>query len=302
MNLGKRSADCRVDFVQFMHYFKAMLEMGAEISADMNLSLSPVVKRNILSFTGISRAMVCPYLSAKHGHPLAFWAERHTCWASWTDGNSPVLGFKAGIDSTAWIHTHHQNTKWNNQTSLLLSAPRSVLKNNCIRAHPCPKGTHSDLFVTHMKPGDDVFIPMDLLPPPPSLNPLAWVIVGPCEIIVAFNANGSPTHSLFSPGNRVLQRVEGPMSYCSAWTNLRLQGKWQRPAALSPLLSPSLHVSSVSLCLSARSDGHHAERLRLCHSCGVVKWLLMVLLWTEWQTAGFSCVTAEFDHGQLRLL
>lgn len=82
-----------------------------------------------------------------------------------------------------------------------------------------------------------------------SPNPWAWVIVRPCEIIVAFNANGSLAHSLFSPGNRVLQSVKGPMSYCSAWTNLRLRGKGQRHTALSSPMStimsplrPTVHL------------------------------------------------------------
>lgn len=104
-----------------------------------------------------------------------------------------------------------------------------------------------------------------------SLIPWAWVIVRPCEIIGAFNANGSPAHSLFSPGNRVLQSVMGPMSYCSAWTNLILRGKWQKPTALSPPLSPSLYVSSASLCPSEQADRHHTENSRLYHSCGVVR-------------------------------
>lgn len=104
-----------------------------------------------------------------------------------------------------------------------------------------------------------------------SLIPWAWVIVRPCEIIGAFNANGSPAHSLFSPGNRVLQSAKGPMSYCSARTNLRLWGKWQKPTALSPPLSPSLYVSFASLCPSGRGDSHHTENPRLYHSCAVVR-------------------------------
>lgn len=107
-----------------------------------------------------------------------------------------------------------------------------------------------------------------------STQPRAWVIVRPSQMIVAFNTNGSLAHSLSSPGNGVPQSVKGPLSYYSAWTNLR----WHKPTALSPPLSPCLYVCSPSLCPSALADRIHTERTRLYHSCGVVRQLVMGVL------------------------
>lgn len=62
------------------------------------------------------------------------------------------------------------------------------------------------------------------------------------------------------------------------------EGKWQKPTALSPPLSPSLYVCFASLRPSAQADWHHTENLRLYHSCGVVSDGCTVWPRTEWQT------------------
>lgn len=243
--------------------------------------------------------MVHPQLQVYRSHILVLWVEESACWASWTDGNSSWI---QGRYREFSVHTYQCvliARILNQITSLLLSAPIFFF---LIWAHTS-KGhtffhTHADIFIIHIK--QEAMNSSPWMSPTLSLSPWAWVIVRPCEIIVAFNANGSPAHSLFSPGNRVLQSVKGPMSYCSAWTNLRLWGKWQKPAALSPL-SPSLHVSFASLCPSAQADRHHTDKPRLYHSCGVVRRPVMGVpcgCGQDDRRPGLSCVTAALDHGQ----
>lgn len=58
---------------------------------------------------------------------------------------------------------------------------------------------------------------------------------GPCEIIRALSANGSPAHSLFSPGSRVAESAGGPVSDCSERTDVRLRrGERSPPPCCSP--------------------------------------------------------------------
>lgn len=86
---------------------------------------------------------------------------------------------------------------------------------------------------------------------------------------------------------------------------LDYEGKWQKPTALSPTLSPSLYVSFASACPSALADRHHTENPRLYHSCGVVRRSVMGVLCLCGQNdrrSGLSCVTAALDHGQLWLV
>lgn len=156
-------------------------------------------------------------------------------------------------------------------------------------------GTYTDIFIAHgqYKLGDNSFQWIILAL---SLSPWAWEIVRPREIIVAFNANGSPAHSLFSPGNRVLQSVRGPTSYCSARTNLRLQGKGQRAhctfssSVLFPFVPPLLLVSIWHRqtgttprtwdCITAVGQSDGQRRGVLCR-CG-----------QNDRRSGLSCVTA----------
>lgn len=65
--------------------------------------------------------------------------------------------------------------------------------------------------------------------PAQPLIPSTWLKTGPCEIIRALNANGSPAHSLFSPGSWVPESAVGPMSDCSQRTNLRMRRSDKNP-------------------------------------------------------------------------
>lgn len=77
------------------------------------------------------------------------------------------------------------------------------------------------------------------MPPAQPLIPCTWLKTGPCEIIRALNSNGSPAHSLFSPGSRVPECAEGPMSDCSERTKPQsAQEQQKRAAPVSLLLCP----------------------------------------------------------------
>lgn len=230
-----------------------------------------------------------------HIQTVAFWVERNKFCASWTDGFIPVPGLKACIDSSASVH--HSNTKSNHHTSSLSSDPHQTYEHT----HTSKKHTFLHRYL-HCET-------MNSCPwtsPALSLNPWAWVIVRPSEIIVAFNANGSPAHSLFSPGNRVLQSVKGPMSYCSAWTTLRLRGKWQKPTAHSPPLSPiPLHLLCVPLPIYPRETGTTQRTWDCITAVAGSDGLVMGVLWRCGQNdrrSGLSCVTAALDHRQLWLV
>lgn len=86
--------------MQFVHFSKVLFEIRAEISADKIVSPPPAVERNVLSVSGVFIVMVHPQLQVYRSQILVLWTES-TCWAPWTDGNIPVPGFKAGIDS--WV-------------------------------------------------------------------------------------------------------------------------------------------------------------------------------------------------------
>lgn len=114
------------------------------------------------------------------------------------------------------------------------------------------------------------------IPPAQPLIPCTWLKTGSCEIIRALNANGSPVHSLFSPGSRVPERAEGPMSDCSERTNLRLPAV--KPSALfspAPPLSPC----------SRRTPRRSLERNPAC-ACDRWVWGQSEGRW--WRRAGVS--------------
>ena len=52
--------------MQFVHYSKALLEISVEISADEIVSLSPAVKRNVLS---LLRSIYCDGMSSSASLP-----------------------------------------------------------------------------------------------------------------------------------------------------------------------------------------------------------------------------------------
>lgn len=105
--------------MQFVHFSKVLFEIRAEISADKIVSPPPAVERNVLSVSGVFIVMVHPQLQVYRSQILVLWTES-TCWAPWTDGNIPVPGFKAGIDSWVRIPPHYKNTKSNPHCYYLL--------------------------------------------------------------------------------------------------------------------------------------------------------------------------------------
>lgn len=116
------------------------------------------------------------------------------------------------------------------------------------------------------------------------LNPRAWELIKACEMIVAFNTNGSAAHSLFSPGSCNVSRDLWVITLheLTLYHEVTLAHCTFSPFCLQPFMSAA--PPCVHLRRGRRQPHREDEIVSQLWCCQTASDGCTVSLQTEWQT------------------